>query len=108
MAAWCAERTTAEALEALNGAGVPAGPVFTPQQALDDPQVAAMGFLHTIADYPGLRRAVPVSGLPVALSATPGALPERPPLLGEHTSAVLAELGYTHDEISALQAQGVV
>ena len=108
MAAWCATRTTAEALEALNAAGVPAGPVFTPQQALDDPQVAAMGFLHAIADYPGLRRAVPVSGLPVALSATPGASPTRPPLLGEHTAAVLAQLGYSSDEISALQAQGVV
>ena len=108
MAAWCAERTTAEALEALNGAGVPAGPVFTPRQALDDPQVAAMGFLHSIAEYPGLRRAVPVSGLPVALSATPGARPTRPPLLGEHTAAVLAELGYSIDEISALQAQGIV
>ncbi|MDE1923518.1 MAG: CoA transferase, partial [Gammaproteobacteria bacterium] len=49
---WCAERTTAEALAALEAAGLPAGPVYTPQQALDDPQVAAMGFLHSIADYP--------------------------------------------------------
>jgi len=108
MADWCAARTTAEALQALDAAGLPAGPIYTPQQALDDPQVAAMNFLHWIAEYPGLNRPVPVSGLPVELSATPGNSPGRPPLLGEHTDAVLAELGYTAAEITALKAQGVV
>jgi len=108
MAAWCASRTTAEALAALDSAGLPAGPVLTPQQALDDPQVAAMRFLHSIADYPGLRLPVPVSGLPVDLSATPGIYPARPPLLGEHTEAVLRELGYTAAQIAALKAEGIV
>jgi crotonobetainyl-CoA:carnitine CoA-transferase CaiB-like acyl-CoA transferase len=108
MADWCAARTTAEALDALDAAGLPAGPIYTPQQALDDPQVAAMNFLQSIADYPGLTRPVPVSGLPVDLSATPGTAPGRPPLLGEHTDAVLAELGYTPAEITALKEQGVV
>src|ERR1700731_4438205 len=46
MAGWCAARTTGEALAALDAAGLPAGPVYSPQQALDDPQVAAMRFLH--------------------------------------------------------------
>jgi crotonobetainyl-CoA:carnitine CoA-transferase CaiB-like acyl-CoA transferase len=108
MADWCAARTTAEALAALDGAGLPAGPIHTPQQALDDPQVAAMKFLHSIADYPGLRSPVPVSGLPVDLSATPGTPPGRPPRLGEHTDAVLGELGYTPAEITTLKEQGVV
>ena len=103
MTDWCAARTTGEALEALDAAGLPAGPVLTPQQALDDPQVAAMEYLHAIADYPGLHRPVPVTGLPVTLSATPGMTPKRPPLLGEHTDAVLAELGYTPSEIIALR-----
>jgi len=108
MSAWCAGRTTAEALAALDAAGLPAGPILTPQQALDDPQVAAMKFLHAITDYPGLTRAVPVSGLPVSLSATPGLDPGRPPQLGEHTDALLAELNFSPDEIARLRADAVI
>ncbi len=104
----CAKLSTSEALEALDAAGLPAGPVYTPQQALDDPQVAAMGFLHSIIDFPGLNRAVPVSGLPVHLSATPAQPPRHPPLLGEHTDELLTELGYTNAEILALKAQRAV
>jgi crotonobetainyl-CoA:carnitine CoA-transferase CaiB-like acyl-CoA transferase len=108
MAAWCAERNTAQALRELIGAGLPAGPVQTPQQALDDPQVAAMQFLHSITGYPGLAGPVPVSGLPVQLSATPGVPPGQPPRLGEHTDLLLAELGYTTQQISELRTLGVI
>ena len=108
MTRWCASHTTAQALGALGAAGLPAGPVYTPQQALDDPQVAAMNFLRSVTGYPGLERPVPVSGLPVHLSATPGAAVGRPPRLGEHTDELLAELGYTNAQISALREQGVV
>jgi crotonobetainyl-CoA:carnitine CoA-transferase CaiB-like acyl-CoA transferase len=82
---WCAARTTAEALAALEQAGLPAGPVYTLQQALDEPQVTAMKFFSTIADFPGLPRPVPVPDLPLELTATPGGVRQRPPLLGEHT-----------------------
>ena len=108
MANWCAARTTLDALAALDAAGLPAGPIYSPQQALDDPQVAAMKFLHTIADFPGLHRPVPVSGLPVELGVTPGIPPRKPPLLGEHTDAVLADLGYTPTQIASLKESGVV
>ncbi len=108
MAAWCALRTSAEALAELDAAGLPAGPVYTPRQALDDAQVAAMHFLHAVVDYPGLARPVPVSGLPVALSKTEVSVPRRPPTLGEHTDAILVELGYSPSQIADLKTQQVV
>ena len=108
MAAWCAARTSAQALAELDAAGLPAGPVHTPQQALDDPQVAAMHFLHAVEGYPGLRRPVPVSGLPVQLGKTPVLTPQRPPLLGAHTDEILAQLGYSPGEIAALRTQQVI
>lgn len=108
MRAWCGERTTAEALAALDAAGLPAGPVHTLQQALDEPQVAAMGFLRAVAGYPGMDKPVNVPDLPVQLTATPGGIRERPPLLGEHTDTILARLGYSAEQIGELRAAGVV
>ncbi len=105
--AWCAERTTAEALLALEEARVPAGPVLSPQEAHDDPQVQAMGILNPI-DYPGLPRPAPVVGTPVLLSETPGRITRRPPLLGEHTDAILADIGYGPADIAALRERRVI
>jgi crotonobetainyl-CoA:carnitine CoA-transferase CaiB-like acyl-CoA transferase len=108
MREWCAERTTVEALAALDQAGLPSGPVHSLQQALDEPQVTAMQFFTTIADFPGLARPVAVPDLPVELTATPGGIRRRPPLLGEHTDTILERIGYSRDEIAALRAQKVV
>jgi crotonobetainyl-CoA:carnitine CoA-transferase CaiB-like acyl-CoA transferase len=105
---WCAERTTAEALRDLEAAGLPAGPVYTPQDALDDPQVAAMRFLHQVADYPGLPRPAPVPDIPVRFSASPSGITRRPPLLGEHTQQILEQLGYTATEIAHFRRARIV
>lgn len=104
---WCAERTTDAAIRELDAAGVPAGPVQTLQQALDDPQVLAMGFLRSV-DFPGLPQPAMVADLPVRLSGTPGGIRERPPRLGEHTDTILGDLGYDASAIRALRAAGVV
>lgn len=104
---WCAGRTTLDALAELEAARIPAGPVYSPQQVLDDPHVAATGLLEW-TDYPGLPRPAPLSPTPVALSATPGSIRRRAPTLGEHTDEVLASVGYGDVAIAALRASGTI
>jgi crotonobetainyl-CoA:carnitine CoA-transferase CaiB-like acyl-CoA transferase len=107
MSRWCAERSTAAALEALGAAAIPAAPVLTPQQALDDPHVRAMGILESV-DYPGLPRPAPIAKAAVSLSATPGSIRTRPPTIGEHTDRILESLGYDAPAIAELRKKGVV
>jgi len=107
MARWCAERTTQEALDTLGAAKIPAGPVLSPQQALDHPHIRATGFLTNV-DYPGLPTAAPVARAAVRLSQTPGEIVARPPQLGEHTDLVLTDLGYDAAAIAVLREKGVV
>jgi crotonobetainyl-CoA:carnitine CoA-transferase CaiB-like acyl-CoA transferase len=107
MGAWTAERTTAEALAELEAARIPAGPLYSPQQALDDPHIRAAS-LVVDRPYPGLPRPVPLSPTPVDLSDTPGRYRQRAPLLGEHTDQILSELGYGPAQIADLRARNVV
>ena len=107
MQRWCAERSSAEALETLSHARIPAAPVLSPQQALDDPQIQALGLLQPI-DYPGLPRPAPVAQVPVWLSKTPGSIRHRPPLCGEHTAEILAALGYDRRTIDELRRKAVI
>ena len=107
MSQWCAERTTAEVLRILAAAKIPAGPVFKPQQTLDDPHIAAMGFFQP-TEFPGAPRPAPIARAPVWLSATPGSIRHRAPKLGEHTDQILAELGYDRTAIAALREKSVI
>ncbi len=107
MSEWTAERTTAEALAALEAAKIPAGPLYSPQQALDDAHIRAAGLLRD-AEYPGLPRPAPLAPTPIDLSETPGRLRSRAPTLGEHTDAILAELGYGAEAIDGLRARRVI
>jgi crotonobetainyl-CoA:carnitine CoA-transferase CaiB-like acyl-CoA transferase len=107
MARWCAERTTEAALAELEKASIPAGPLYSPRQALGDPHIRAAGLLAD-TDYPGLPRPAPLAPTPVDLSDTPGTFRHRAPTLGEHTEAILGELGYGPDEIAALRAEKVI
>ena len=107
MAKWCAERTTEQALAALEDARLPAGPVYSPQQALDDPHVQAVGFLKTMG-FPGSPVSAPIADTPFSLSETQTGIRHRAPLLGEHTDEILTELGYEPTEIAALRAARVI
>ena len=107
MAAWCAERTSAEALAAMEEARLPAGPVMSPQEVLDDPHIAAKGLFQSV-EYPGLDKPAPIMVTPVELSETPGQIRHRAPTLGEHTDQIMAELGYTPDEVADFRERRIV
>ncbi len=107
LARWCAERTSEEVLSAMEEARLPAGPVLSPREVLEDPHIAARGILQA-TEYPGLARPAPLMKTPVELSETPGEIRSRPPTLGEHTNRIMRDLGYGAEEIDALRSKRVV
>ena len=107
MAEWTATRTTAEALAGLEGTKIPAAPLYSPQQALEDAHIRTAKLLED-TDYPGLARKAPLAPTPVDLSETPGRFRHRAPTIGEHTAEILAELGYDRAAIEGLESRGVV
>jgi crotonobetainyl-CoA:carnitine CoA-transferase CaiB-like acyl-CoA transferase len=107
MQEWCTGRTKAEALALLEAAKLPAAPVHSPQDVLEDPHVAAMGYLERV-DFPGAAKPVPITTTPFTLSATPGTIRRRAPLLGEHTDEILGELGYDAAAVAELREKEIV
>jgi crotonobetainyl-CoA:carnitine CoA-transferase CaiB-like acyl-CoA transferase len=107
MADWCADKSKAEVLTLLEAAKMPAAPLHSTQDVLDDPHVQAMGYLHRMP-FPGAACDVPIIETPFRMSATPGSIRRRAPLLGEHTDDVLGEIGYDAARIAELRANSVV
>jgi len=99
-------RTSAEWEPILNDAGVPCGPILGVGDALDHPQVRHRDMVVEI-EHPtaGLLHLL---GLPVKLSATPGGVRHAPPVLGQHSAAILSDLGLSADEIEALVKAGTL
>ena len=101
-----AARSRADWLQALGGAGVPAGAVLDVGEVLRDEQLIARCMVESV-EHPTTGM-VKVLGVPVKLSGTPGAITRPPPRLGEHTGAVLGELGLNPARIAELQQAGVI
>ncbi|MCQ2030844.1 CaiB/BaiF CoA transferase family protein [Stutzerimonas zhaodongensis] len=100
-------RTTAEWVTLLEQAGVPCGPINDLAQVFADPQVQARG-LRVDMSHP-LSGTVPQVASPIRLSGTPVEYRKAPPLLGEHSEAVLQDvLGLSFDKILSLRQSGVI
>ncbi|MCZ6680785.1 MAG: CaiB/BaiF CoA-transferase family protein [Candidatus Poribacteria bacterium] len=101
------QRTTEQWIAALEGIGVPCGPVNTIDQVANDPQVLAREMIVDVEhDRTG---PVQIPGIPIKLSETPGRVDAPAPNLGEHTVEVLTDLlGLRHDAVDLLKQEGVV
>ena len=102
------KRTVAEWITILNGVGVPCGPILTVSEMWQDEQVRSLELARTI-DHPDLDT-VTLVGQPLTFGDDPGERGVRTPTAqrGQHTEAVLRELGYDSDEIARLRARNVL
>jgi crotonobetainyl-CoA:carnitine CoA-transferase CaiB-like acyl-CoA transferase len=95
---------TADLIARLDAAAVPCGPIRNVAEVVADPQTRSQGLIQEVA-HPTLGP-VGIAGVPYRFGGTPLRPPTPPPLLGQHTAEVLAELGYGAEEINALVAEG--
>ena len=99
-------RPAAEWLADLKAAGVPCGGVRDLEQVFTDPQVLERAMVVAL-DHP-VAGAIRQLGVPVKLGGTPGAVRTPPPTLGQHTAAILGELGIGDAEAARLRAAGAI
>jgi formyl-CoA transferase len=103
---WSLKKTQQEVLDEMEKAQVPAGKIYSAADIAADPHYAARGMIEKIVAGDGEPLEVP--GIVPKLSATPGAIRTQAPRLGEHTDAVLREVGYSSEDISLLRKNGVL
>jgi formyl-CoA transferase/CoA:oxalate CoA-transferase len=99
-------RTREEWIRDLTAAGVPCGAVRSVPEALSDPQVTARRMIEAVEH--AVLGPLKVLGTPIKLSGTSPSVRTAPPTLGQHTNAVLGELGVSADDVTRLRARGVI
>src|SRR5271170_5693410 len=99
-------RTSADWIERLNKAGVPSGPIYKMDEVFADPQVKHLGIAQKV--HHKQLGDIELVGQAVTLSRTPSRLKTASPDPGEHTEAILGELGYSAGDIASLKEKGVV
>jgi crotonobetainyl-CoA:carnitine CoA-transferase CaiB-like acyl-CoA transferase len=99
-------RTASDWLSRFAKAGLPAGPIYSIKEVLEEKQTKAREMLIEVPHKTlGSTKAI---GAPVKFSRTPGAVLKGAPVLGEHTREILAEIGFSADQINQLKSEGVV
>jgi crotonobetainyl-CoA:carnitine CoA-transferase CaiB-like acyl-CoA transferase len=107
LGAWVADKTVDEVVNQLNEAGVPAGRVNTVPEVISEPQIQAREMIVEL-DHPNIGK-IPLLGIPIKLSETPGEIRTPAPAVGEHNEEVYGGLlGLSSDEISQLREEGVI
>ncbi|MFI6759867.1 formyl-CoA transferase [Micromonospora sp. NPDC050417] len=102
---WTEKHTKWEVMEKLNAHNIPCGPILSTKELIEDETLAALGSVVEV-EHPE-RGAYKTVGNPIKLSDSTVEI-ERSPLLGEHTTQVLAELGYDERQVADLRAAGVI
>lgn len=107
--AWIARHTTEQVVDVLDRARIPCGVYRTTAEVPDDPQVRACRMLEYLdLDAPGFAH-VPVGGVPVTLSKTPGAIVRRAPRVGEHNDEIYRSLlAYSDGRLATLTSSSVI
>lgn len=106
-AAWVAEKTVEEALRLLDEAHIPCGTVQTITEVAEDPQVKAREMIVDM-DHPG-SGSVPLPGIVVKMSKTPGEIRTPAPRVGQHNDEVYGELlGLSREEIDQLERRKII
>ena len=98
--------TRAEVMDAMSNVGIPAGPINTVGEILEDPHIRARHMVEELMhpEYGPLR----VLGIPFKLSETPGVVENAPPKFGEHNREVLRGLEFAEEQIKGLEQSGVI
>jgi crotonobetainyl-CoA:carnitine CoA-transferase CaiB-like acyl-CoA transferase len=93
-------------VELLNRSNIPCGPVYTVPEMFEDEQVRHLGVAAPVVRADG--STIQVISQPVTLERTPATLQTSAPRIGEHSSEILREVGYSDEEIGQLEAEGVI
>jgi len=98
--------TRTEVIQRMSEVGIPAGPINTVGEIMEDPQIKAREMVYELIhpEYGPLR----VLGIPIKLSDTPGRIELAPPRFGQHNHEILRQMGYDEAIIATFEKTGVI
>ena len=106
MLAYTRQHKAEEIMSKLNQVGVPGGPINSIDQILNHPQVLHREMVVPV-EHP-TAGTIKLLGIPLKFSESPGSIRMAPPLLGQHTNEIAAELGYSAEQVASFKEQGIM